>query len=144
MPATLNTFTANTTIESSKVNENFTNLSARIRPTFFFPVDEILSVGTNKTPVLIATNTLTIEKVYAVVKTAPVGASLIMDININGSSIWATNQANRITINSGSTTGTSSAFDTTALSENDQLTLDIDQVGSGTAGANLTVALKCS
>ena len=144
MSATLNTFTTNTTIESSKVNQNFTNLSDRIRPTFVFTVDEILTTGTNKTPILISTNGYTIEKVYAAVKTAPSGASIIVDINKNGTSIWNSNQGNRLTIANGSTTGNQTAFDTTALADGDLLTLDIDQVGSTSGGETLTVALKCS
>ena len=144
MPATLNIFTANTKIDSSKVNANFQNLSDRIRPSFVFTLDQILSTGTNQTPVLIATNSYTIEKVYAVVKTAPSGASLICDIQKNGTSIWNSNQGNRITIGDGSTTGTQTAFDTTSLAEGDQLTLDIDQVGAVTAGTSLTIIIKCN
>ncbi len=78
------------------------------------------------------------------VKTAPVGADLIIDLNVGGTSIWAATQANRLTITDGGTTATQTSFDTTALSESDQLTLDIDQTGSSTSGADLTVQLKTS
>lgn len=144
MTATLNTFSAYTQTDAAEVNQNFQNLSDRIRPSFVFTVDEILTVGTNKTPILIVPISYTIEKVYAAVKTAPSGASLIIDINNNGTSIWNSNQGNRLTVVAGNTTATQTAFDTTALIEADQLTLDIDQVGSTTAGQSLTVLLKCN
>ena len=144
MAVSLNTFTANTTIESAKVNENFQNLSDRIRPSFVFTADEYLTTGTKKTPILIAPLDLTIEKAWAIVKTAPQGQSLIVDINLNGTSIWASNQGNRLTMPAASTSDTQTAFDTTSISEGDQLTLDVDQVGSSTPGESLTVVLKCS
>lgn len=109
-----------------------------------FTVDEVLTTGTSKTPILIAPNSLTIEKAYAAVKTAPAGQAAIIDINLNGTSIWDTNQGNRLTISSGSTTDNSTAFDTVSIAEGDQLTLDIDQIGSTTNGESLTVLLICS
>jgi len=144
MTITLNSFSPNTKIKSADINTNFQNLSDHIRPTFVFTLDQYLSVGANQTPVLIVPLPYTIEKVYAIVKTAPVGAAIICDIQKNGTSIWTT-QANRVTIAAGATTATPvTAFDTTALVEGDQLTLDIDQVGSTTAGTSLTVLIKCS
>ena len=101
-------------------------------------------MGTNVTPALIVPLSLTIEKAYAYVKTAPVGADILIDINKNGTSIWATNQANRLDVVAGNNTDTSSSFDTTSLAESDYLTIDLDEVGSTTAGSDLTVALKCS
>jgi len=98
--------------------------------------------GTSVTPVLIALASQTITKAYLNIKTAPVGADFIVDININGTSIWATTQANRVTISDGDTTGTQTSFDTTSLTEGDIITIDIDQVGSGTAGSDLTITLK--
>jgi hypothetical protein len=101
-----------------------------------------LTTGTSKTPVLVVVNSQTITKAYARVKTAPTGANLIIDINKNGTSIWNTNQANRLTIDAGDSEGTQTSFDTTTLADEDYLTIDIDQVGSTVAGADLTVVLK--
>lgn len=107
-----------------------------------FTVTGTLSTGTSVAPVLVATGALTISKVYVNVKTAPTGAAIIIDVNKNGTSIWDTTQANRATIAAGATSGTQTSFDTTALTEGDVLTLDIDQVGSTVAGADLTVTVK--
>ncbi len=111
-------------------------------PTFTFPIAGTLTTGTSLTNALIAMKALTITKVYAYSKTGPVGADLIIDINKNGTSIWNSTQANRVKIIDGATSGNQTSFDTTALAEGDVLTPDIDQVGSTTAGADLTIQVK--
>lgn len=113
------------------------------RPTFLFTIEGSLVASTNLTPLLLAHRALTIVKAYAAVKTAPTGADLIIDINKNGTSIWATTQANRLKILANATTGQQTSFDTTTLTEADQLTLDIDQIGSTISGSDLTVYLRC-
>lgn len=144
MPIVTHTFAANTKIESSQVNQNFQDVIDAIRPTFIFTVTGSLVTGTSVTPVLIVPSSLTIEKGYAEVKVAPTGADLIVDLNVAGTSIWNDDQDNRLQITDGNTTGTETLFDTTSLAEAEGLTLDIDQVGSTTAGSDLTVALKTS
>ena len=112
------------------------------RPTFVFTITGTLSTGTSKTPILPVHRALTIVRAYAVVKTAPTGANLIIDINKNASTIWST-QANRLTIVAGATSGNQTSFNTTALAVDDSLTIDVDTVGSTIAGADLTVTLRC-
>ncbi|MFW6226425.1 MAG: hypothetical protein ACOC3V_05660, partial [bacterium] len=84
----------------------------------------------------------TIKRVIGVVNTAPTGADLIIDININGTSIWNSTQGNRLTITDGNTSGTQTSFDTTSVTEGDVITIDIDQIGSTTAGQDLTVQIE--
>ena len=112
------------------------------RPTFLFTVTGSLVTGTNLTPVIPVHRALVITRAYAVVKSAPTAADLIIDINKNGSTIWST-QGNRLIISATATTGSQTSFDTTALAADDALTLDIDQIGSTVAGADLTVTLRC-
>lgn len=141
--ATLYTFAPNTKAESSKVNTNFININNVLRPTFGFAVSGTLTTGTKKSSTWIVPQDMTIVKAYAYADTAPTGVSIVVDINKNGTTIWST-QANRLTIVASSNTGNQTTFNTTALSEGDLLTLDIDQVGSSTPGSELTVVLKCS
>lgn len=109
---------------------------------FAFPVDSTLSTGTNKSSRLpFRFGWGKILAAYAAVETAPVGANLIFDIHKNGTTIWST-QANRLTIIDGATTGSQTSFNTSAISINDYFDLDVDQVGSGTAGADATVYLE--
>jgi len=139
-----NSFTAGTVAQSSQVNENFSAVATAILPTFTFTITGTLTTGTNLTPALIAHNALTIEKAYAYVKTAPTGASIIVDINVNGTSIWGATPANRLTVAAAAQTGSQTTFDTTSLVEGDILTVDLDQVGSTVAGVDLTIELKWS
>lgn len=108
-----------------------------------FTIVGTLTTGTGLTPLIIAPFALTIKKAFGRVKTAPAGASIIIDINKNGTSIWNTNQGNRLTIAAGTNSASQTSFDTTSLAEGNYLTLDIDQVGSTTAGADLTVEVYC-
>jgi hypothetical protein len=121
----------------------FATDTATIITTLTFAVVGTLAVGTDKAPTILAPCTLTITKVKLVVKTAPTGAAIIVDVNKNGTTIFTT-QANRPQIAISGTTGDSGTPDVTALAETDKLTIDIDQVGSGTAGADLTVEIVCT
>jgi hypothetical protein len=110
--------------------------------TFVLAVGIPATTGANKTNQLVVTRTCTISKAYIAAKTAPVGAAFIVDINVNGVSIWASNQGNRLQLASGSGYGSQTSFDTVSLTEGDILTIDIDQVGSSTPGQDITVTLK--
>ena len=143
MPSLPYSFTANTTAQSSQVNSNFSTLASAIRPTFVFTVPGTLSTGTSVTPALVVNNSLTISKVYAYAKTAPTGAAILVDINKGGTSIWSTTPANRVTVAASANLGTQTSFDTSSIADEDILTIDIDQVGSTIAGADLTVEIKC-
>lgn len=81
------------------------------------------------------------KKVTANARTGPTGKDAIFDINLNGTTIWAT-QANRITIADGKTSGSQTAFDTAGASAGDILSIDIDQIGSGTPGKGVTIVLS--
>lgn len=113
------------------------------RPTFLIPIIGTLLTGTSLTPIIPVHRNLTIVKAYAVVKTAPTGADLIIDINKNGNSIWASTPANRLKITDGNTYGSQTSFDTTTLSEDDSITVDVDQVGSTVNGSDLSIYLRC-
>jgi hypothetical protein len=116
--------------------------TATITTVLTFGVEGTLTTGTNKTFEIVAPCTLTIVKVKAHVKTAPTGATLIVDVNKAGTTIF-TNQANRPTIAIGATDDDSGTPDVTALAEGNVLSIDIDQIGSTVAGADLTLEVVC-
>jgi hypothetical protein len=82
--------------------------------------------------------TLTFVKVRISVGTAPTGATIIVDVNKNGTTIFTT-QGGRPVIAISGNTGTSTAMDVTTLADGDYLTVDIDQIGSTIAGSDLTI-----
>jgi hypothetical protein len=83
----------------------------------------------------------TLTEVRASVTTAPTDATLNVDINEGGVSILST----VLTIDSGEKTSTTAAtpavISDTALADDAEITIDIDQVGSTVAGAGLKVTL---
>jgi hypothetical protein len=83
----------------------------------------------------------TIVKIRGYARTAPTGADLIFDINKNGSTIWSS-QGNRLKILAGENSGSQTTFNTAVLAEGDVVDLDCDQIGSGTAGSDVTVLVS--
>lgn len=80
-----------------------------------------------------------INEAFCSLGVAPTDASVIVDVKINNSSIFAVTKP---TIGAGSLTGTSTSISATAWAIGDYLTLDINQIGSGTAGSDLLVHLS--
>lgn len=84
---------------------------------------------------------MTLTAVRASVTTAPVGATITVDINESGSSVLST----KLTIDDGEKTSTTAAtaavISDSALADDAEITIDIDQVGSSTAGAGLKMWL---
>lgn len=76
--------------------------------------------------------------VRATAGTAPAGQALIVDVNVGGTTIFTT-QANRPTIAAGSNTILRTNMDVTTVAAGDYLTVDVDQVGTTTPGADLVV-----
>lgn len=83
-----------------------------------------------------------IESVTIGVNTAPTGSTLIVDVNKNGTSIYATTQANRPAIAISAFTANGGTPDTTAIASGDYISCDIDQIGSTVAGSDLTVSIR--
>ncbi len=78
--------------------------------------------------------------VYASVLTAPTGAAILVDIHKAGTTLFTT-QANRPSIAISGFDSLVAVPDVTAVAAGDILTVDVDQVGSSVAGANLLVAI---
>ena len=111
--------------------------------TLSFAVTGELSVDTDVAPTLpIPPGTYEIVKAKAYVKIAPTGASIIVDVNKDGTTIFTT-QSKRPQIAIGEHLDDSDTPDVTTITEDDLMTIDIDQIGSETAGAGLTVEVVC-
>ena len=100
-----------------------------------------LTTGANMSAEVRAPISGSIARADASVKTAPSGSAIICDINLAGTSIWNTSQGNRLSVSALATVGSVQYFDTKTFGTGQYFTLDIDQVGSGAAGSNLTTAL---
>ena len=99
-----------------------------------------LTVGTGKTKFRLPRSML-LTGVRASVNTAPTGSTIIVDINVDGGSVLST----KLSIDAGETRSTLAAvpavisFNT--LTDDSEVVIDIDQVGSTVAGAGLKVWL---
>lgn len=84
---------------------------------------------------------MTLTNVRASVNTAPVGSTIIVDINAGGASILST----KLSIDAGAKTSvgatTPHVISDTTLDDDQEMTVDIDQVGSSTPGKGLKILL---
>lgn len=83
----------------------------------------------------------TVIGVSAAINTAPTGASVIADLNKNGTTMFST-QGNRPTIAVSTNAVGETVPDVTAIAAGDYLTVDVDQIGSTIAGSDLTVIVR--
>jgi hypothetical protein len=85
---------------------------------------------------------MTLSSVRASVNTAPTGSTLIVDINEAGSTTLST----KLSIDASELTSTTAAsaavISDTALADDAEITIDIDQIGSTVAGKGLKVILR--
>jgi hypothetical protein len=86
---------------------------------------------------------LEISKVHLAVNTAPTGATIIVDIHENGTTIFTT-QGNRPSIAISDFTGESTTIDEPSWADGNYLQADVDQIGSTVAGADLTITIVAS
>lgn len=86
---------------------------------------------------------VTILGISAAVNTAPTGAAIILDVNKNGTTIFTT-QGNRPQIAAAAfaTAAEVTNMEVIAFAIGDYMTVDVDQIGSTVAGADLTVFIR--
>jgi hypothetical protein len=114
-------------------------------------VEEIIIVSLSDESTDLATGTgkasfhmpyaMTLSKVKASVNTAPVGATIIVDINENGTTILSTKLSIDASENTSETAASAAVISDTNLADNSLITFDIDQVGGSTKGKGLKVTL---
>jgi len=83
----------------------------------------------------------TLSDVRASVGTAPTGAAIQVDINEGGVSILSTVLSIDATEKTSETAATAAVISDSALADDAEITIDVDQVGSTVAGAGLKVTL---
>ena len=84
----------------------------------------------------------TLTAVRASVTTAPAGSALVVDINEAGTSVLSTKLSIDATEKTSTTAATAAVISDSALAADAEITIDIDQIGSTTAGTGLKVQLE--
>lgn len=132
--------TIQATITSSDIT--FTGAVKGVDDVLPFSRSGALTVGTGSADFMFP-YAVTILGISASVTTAPTGASVILDVDKNGTTIF-TNQANRPTIAASATATASEVtnMDVTSFAAGDKIRVNIDQIGSTVAGSNLTVVVR--
>lgn len=109
--------------------------------TYAYPGALTVTTGTsrvyNETPRIMG-----IQQVRAAVNTSPAGAAVIVDVRINGSTIFFISNSDRPTITPGQNLAVVNVPPRTLFRPGDFITVDVAQVGSSTAGADLTVQIR--
>lgn len=83
--------------------------------------------------------TLTFTAITASVGTAPTGATLIVDVNKNGTTIMT---GTKVVIATSGFVVTQTTFSTTTIADGDYVSVDVDQIGSTIAGSDLVVEVR--
>lgn len=99
-----------------------------------------LATGTGSVRFYLPYNIKIIE-VEAAVGTAPTDATLIVDVNVNGTTIFTT-QSNRPQITTGTFVDATTTIEDDDHDDGQYITIDIDQVGSTIAGSDLVVVIR--
>lgn len=99
-----------------------------------------LTAGTNKVTFRMP-YAMTLTAVRASVTTAPTGSTLVVDINEGGTSVLSTKLSIDATEKTSTTAATAAVISDSALADDAEITIDIDQIGSTIAGAGLKVTL---
>jgi len=101
-----------------------------------------LTTGTGTFRFPIKGGTFAIVSIAAMVGTAPTGGTTLkVDVNKNGTTIFGT-QANRPIWTASANAATVGTHSVTSVTDGDYLTVDIDDVGSTVAGADLVVVVR--
>jgi hypothetical protein len=82
--------------------------------------------------------TLTFHTIRATATTGPAGATMVIDVNVDGTTIMT---GTKVVIADGGNTVAQTTFSTTTVADGHYVSVNVDSVGSGTAGSNLTVAI---
>lgn len=82
-----------------------------------------------------------VSEIRASVNTAPVGSTVIVDVNQNGTSILNTKLSIDASEETSYTASAAYGIKNPFLLKDDEITIDIDQIGSGTAGKGLKLLI---
>lgn len=84
---------------------------------------------------------MTLTAVRASVTTAPTGSTLVVDINEGGTSVLSTELSIDASEKTSTTAASAAVISDSALADDAEMTIDIDQIGATIAGAGLKITL---
>ena len=143
LPAITDTLATKTSTDVFQ-NKDLTNANNTLPTQFQIACSDMttaITTGTSKAYFRVPF-ACTITGVRASAFTAPTGSTIIIDINDSGSTIMTTNKLSLDTTEKTSVTAATAATITdNNLTDDAEITIDFDQVGSTVAGAGIIVTL---
>jgi hypothetical protein len=120
-----------------------------IHPLAGLPVELIIACSDETTSLTTGTAKVTFRAPYAFtltavrasVNTAPTGSTLIVDINEAGTTVLSTKLSIDASEKTSTTAASAAVISDSAIADDAEITIDIDQIGSTIAGKGLKVAL---
>jgi hypothetical protein len=117
--------------------------------TLRWPVELVIACSDEATNLTTGTAKVTFRAPYAFtltgvrasVNTAPTGSTLIVDINEGGSTILSTKLSIDASEKTSTTAASAAVISDSAIADDAEITIDIDQIGSTIAGKGLKVVL---
>jgi hypothetical protein len=133
--------------DKTSINSNFTELYGKT--TTAAPVVLCYTVGDETTNITTGTAKLTVRAPFAFtltdlrasVNTAPVGATILLDVNEGGTTVISTKVMIDAAELTSVTATTPYVISDAAIADDASITVDIDQVGSSTAGKGVKLCL---
>ena len=130
--------TANYQASTKKYIDDFVNSLVFTVAVAASALDTDLTAATSQA-IYAAPEDMTITQVFAKVGTAPTGSTIVVDINVNASTILSTKISIDVSEKTSLTAATPPVISSASLTQGDEITIDIDQVGATIAGKDLTV-----
>lgn len=116
--------------------------AATKRGTALFTIDGAATVVAGKLRIYNKSGvTRTINRVWAAADTAPATQAMIFDIHLDSTTIHTT-QSNRAQIAASGNYGDTATIEVASWADGHYLTMDCDQVGTGTTGSDVTVGVE--
>jgi hypothetical protein len=136
-------------VAMDKCNDNFDELYADKLDKATVPVALMVECGDETTALTVGDgkrtlrmpHAMTLTSVRASVTTAPTGAALLLDIRESGSTILSTALSIDASEKTSVTAATPAVISDSALADDAEISVDVDQIGSSVAGAGLKVWL---
>jgi len=126
-----------------------TNVQLALETIDSMPFELTVAVSDETTDLTTGTAKLTFRMPYAItltevranVNTAPTGATIVVDINESGTTVLSTKLSIDASEKTSTTAATAPVISDSALADDAEITIDIDQIGSTIAGKGLKVTL---
>jgi hypothetical protein len=123
------------------MSQGFTGVHTHTISQYFLfgtPGDAVVTTGGNR---LYLQEDIKIIEVEVSVGTAPIGAALIVDVNVNDVTIFTT-QSNRPEIAVSTFVDSSTTIQDASHTNGQYITVDIDQIGSTSPGVDVSVVVR--